>query len=230
MVAYLDRIVLATSGEGDLAIAETVYDLSAEPAPVETESPTPEKTPATPSPTPEPTEVPATELLLNGGFETADSNNKNVPANWQVKNATKDKLKCDKPNKKLAHEGTCMFQFKGGVGEKSKLQQNVDVTATTYSAGETLTLSGFVFAKGDVNAKVMVKVVYGDDTKDKITAKIAKTNGEYVALTGELSLDVKQQPDKIKVIVKNKGTKGKVRVDALSLTKSAAAPLALPLP
>ncbi len=260
MVAYLDRIVLATSGEGALAIAETVYDLSAEPAPVTPtpDTPTPETpTPDTPTPetpvvtpvtetpetpvvtpvtetpeTPVPTEVPATELLLNGGFETADSKDKNVPANWQVKNASKDKLKCDKPEKKVAFEGSCMFQFKSGAGENSKLQQNVDLAANGLNTGDTVTLSGVVFAKGKVDAKVMVKVIYHDDNEDKgkITAKVSSAGSDYVPLTGELSLNVVEQVKKVKVVVSNKGTKGKVRFDALSLTKNAASAAILPLP
>ena len=261
MITYLDRVILATSGGGALDIAETVYDLSAEPVPVtptpetptpetptpetptpetptpETptpETPTPETpTPETPTPeTPVPTEVPATELLLNGGFETADSKDKNVPANWQVKNSTGDKLKCDKPEKKVAYEGSCMFQFKSGAGENSKLQQNVDLTANALNAGDTLNLAGFVFAKGDVNAKVMVKVIYTNDNEDKgkIVANVTTAAPEYAPLTGELSLNVVEQVKKIKVIVSNKGTKGKVRFDALTLTKSAASAALLPLP
>jgi hypothetical protein len=176
------------------------------------------------------------ELLQNGGFE-ADSDSDNVPDGWTPKNAASDKQKCNKDkdgdgtaDKIFAFEGNCAYQFKGG--ENSKLQQSV--TVENLSVGDSLTLSGYVSAKGAVNTRVKVTVKYTDETlpKGKLTVTVDAETSDYQpfsAFTDPLSMVLAGEPAKLKVQLQNKGTSGKVRYDALSLLKGDGGSL-LPLP
>lgn len=196
------------------------------------DTPTPEtpipETPTPDTPTPDtPTPEPSAELLVNGGFE-ADLNG------WKLKNPTKDKVKCDKPEKPIAFEGACVFQFKGGAGENSKLQQSVDLAAVPVSAGDTLTLEGAVWAKGKVSSKVTLKVKYAALPKDKIVVNVAGATAkqwtDFSTLQPSLSVTVADVPTAIKVQIKNSSASGKVRYDALSLTHQSNALIPLGVP
>ncbi len=161
--------------------------------------------------------------LVNGGFEGALTS-------WTTKNLTKDKVKCNKPEKTFAFEGDCAFMFKGGTGEKSKLSQNGD---TLYVlAGKNLTLSGMVNAKGAVKATAKVVVVYKNSAlpKGKLKAKINAPTGGYQPLTGTLSLNLAGDALEIKVQVVNKSSSGKLFLDSLTLQTLPGASAALPLP
>src|SRR5690606_28898785 len=86
-----------------------------------TETPTSE-TPTTETPTPETPPPDPLSLLSNGSFEAADPADSKQAQDWTAKNVTGDKRKC-KAEKAYADE--CFYQFKGGVGEKSKLKQEL---------------------------------------------------------------------------------------------------------
>ena len=173
--------------------------------------------PLTASPTPTHTPLPddTVELLVNGGFES-DLNG------WKLKNPTKDKVKCDKPEKVIAFEGACVFQFKGGAGENSKLQQSVDLAVNPVSAGDTLTLDGAVWTKGNISSKVMVKVKYASRPPAKIVVNVAgapaKQWTDFSAVQPSLSVPLADVPTAVKVQIKHSSASGKVRYDALSLT------------
>jgi hypothetical protein len=166
-------------------------------------------------PTPTPTiTAPTTELLSDGSFESD-------AAGWEVKDATGDKVKCNKEGKVIAHTGNCAWQFKGGDGENSKIQQTITSGATP---GGSITLSGFVNAKGAVNSKIKIVVAYLNPSipKSKISVDVSgETAGSYIPLSTfqtALSTDVVAPFEKIKVQVKNSSTSGKVYYDELSLT------------
>ncbi len=160
--------------------------------------------------------VPSTELLTDGGFESN-------AAGWNIKNPTGDKVKCNKPEKSkvFAHTGNCAFMFKGSAGENAKIQQTI---TSGVNAGDSLAFSGYVNARGAVSSKVKIVVKYADGVtpKSKITVNInAVTGGVYIPLNSfqpMLTTTVTAPIDKIKVVVKNNSTKGKVFYDALSLT------------
>jgi hypothetical protein len=177
---------------------------------VPTATPSPTETPVPPTATP--THEPATELLINGGFEAN-------AAGWTVKNATSDKVKCNKTGKIFSYEGNCAWRFKGGIGENAKIEQTINAGV---NPGDILTLSGFVNASGVVDSKVKVVVKYLDTSlaKNKITVNISPTGGVYVPLSSFqplLTANVTAPIQKIKVSAKNQGTSGKVYYDALSL-------------
>jgi hypothetical protein len=178
----------------------------ADPDLVPTETPVP--------PTETPTPEPATELLVNGGFESD-------AAGWTIKNATSDKVKCNKTGKTFSYEGSCAWRFKGIVGENAKIEQTI---TSGVDSGDTLTLSGFVDATGDTDSKVKVVVKYLNPAipKNKITVNIFETvTLDYVPLSffqPALTTDVVSAISKVKLSVKNQGESGKVYYDALSLT------------
>ncbi|HEX2619710.1 MAG TPA: hypothetical protein VHL11_06175, partial [Phototrophicaceae bacterium] len=176
-------------------------------------SPTP-----TATPTATPTEIPyGTELVVNGGFEDTAL----LP--WSVKNNTGDKIKCDKPGKPVAHTGTCAFRFKGGVGEKGKLLQILDLTTVTFAAGDTLEFSLYLNASSAAaTGKAKLVIQYADDTASHIlslnlvtTAGYQRLDDEYILLSGAVS--------KLKILVKHKSPAGKIYLDDISLTHSAVA-------
>jgi hypothetical protein len=158
--------------------------------------------------------LPATELLVDGGFESD-------AAGWTIKNATSDKVKCNKTGKTFAYEGNCAWRFKGVAGENAKIQQTI---TSGVDSGDTLTLSGFVDATDDTdsNIKVIVKYLNPAIPKNKITVNIFETvTLDYVPLSTfqpVLTTDVVSAISKIKVSAKNQGESGKIYIDALSLT------------
>ena len=182
--------------------------------------------PLTATPTPEtPTPETAVEVLVNGGFETELNG-------WKLKNPTKDKVKCNKPEKLISLEGACVFQFKGGAGENSKLQQSVDVVANAIGVGAKLTLDGAVWTKGNVSSKVMVKVKYASRPTEKLVVDVgsatAKQWTNFSALQPTLTLAIVDTPTAVKVQIRHSSASGTVRYDALSLMHQSGAILPLP--
>jgi hypothetical protein len=186
---------------------------SATPIPV-TQTPVPPTSTSetTPDPTSEQTPEVDGQVLADGGFEQQLTG-------WTLKNGSSDKLKCNKPEKVVAYEGLCAFQFKGQPGENAKLSQ----TVSGVQAGDTLALSGYAKAKGsNVSGKVKVVVIYADGVtpESKITVHISSPTGVYLPLSSfqpVLTTTVVAAPSKVKLSIKNKGKSGKVLYDALSL-------------
>jgi hypothetical protein len=185
--------------------------------------------PLTPTATNTPLPDGTVELLVNSGFEIdADANKQ--PDGWTLKQATGDKLKCNEDGELIAFEGTCAFQFKGGDGERSKLQQDVDLATHPVTAGDTLTLGGRVWVKGDVDSKVTLKVKYATLDNDKIIVDITDAASKqwttFTALQPSLSITVVDSLPEITLQIKNSSASGKIRFDDLSvlwMSSSAAA-------
>jgi hypothetical protein len=164
--------------------------------------------------TPTTTQVTTVELLMNGSFEDAASG---IPDGWTPKNATSDKQKCNKLGKIIAFEGECAYQFKGSLNENSKLQQVVDLSGVIISAGDTLTLSGYVHAKGTVKASVKVRVSYASlDEKGKITVKLNTPTTGYQPLSSSPLL-ITDDVTGVKVQLANQSPSGKILFDAIGL-------------
>jgi hypothetical protein len=187
--------------------------------PTFTHTPDDPSTPIPPTPTNTPLPDGTVELLVNGGFEIdADANQ--VPDGWNLKRASDDKLKCNTDDKAIAFEGACVFQFKRSDAERSKLLQDVDLAAHAVSVSNTLTLSGQVWAKGDVDSKATLKVKYASLPTDKLTFNIVSTAKQWTAFSAlqpNLLITLADTPSKIILQLKHQSPSGKVRYDALSL-------------
>jgi hypothetical protein len=198
------------------------------------------------TPTATPTDDTAVNLLVNGDFEALKGSGKPELAPWVLKFGTGDKVKCNKDKDGdgifehvVAQAGNCAFVFKGGgangAPENAKIEQNVNLNGVLFSAGDTLTFSGFANAGNPaVKAKVKVVVKYTDvATKDKITVTLVQTSG-YQPISGSVVL-TGSSVTKIKVMVGNTSPAGKVSLDTLSLTNTEGAGAAgngrtIPLP
>jgi hypothetical protein len=162
------------------------------------------------------------ELIENGGFEAKDAAGAPDLTPWVGKNLTGDKIKCNKETKTFSFAGDCAFQFKGGAGENSKIQQNVNTTGLV-SEGDTLTFSGYVNTNIDAPGKVAtVKISYveadagaGANGKDKIDVTLSAATGGYVPFSNSLVLD--GTISKVKVQLVNKAASGKLYFDEVSL-------------
>jgi M6 family metalloprotease-like protein len=156
-----------------------------------------------------PTETPGStvNLVRNGDMESA-TDNEDLPDDWAFKNLTGDKLKCNKPDKVVSYGGNCAFLFKGGLGEASKLSQNYTPTGNL-----TGPVSAELFTQGSneaVSGKMLVKVIYFDDSDSKLTIDIFPS-GSYVYRSG--SLEDHGSISKVKITLKNDSLGGKFYVD-----------------
>lgn len=153
------------------------------------------------------------ELIRNGGFEVHQSSD-SIPDDWTPKSLSSDKHICNKPGKIVAYAGECSFQFKGSPGEKSQLKQEL----SGVQAGDRLTLSAAIHTAYTGAGKVVyVKLRYADD-KDQLKIELPEATEGYAVFTQ--SLIVRETPIKFSVSVRFRGISGKMRVDAVSLTRS----------
>lgn len=167
------------------------------------------------------------DLLMNGGFEAKDENSKPDLTPWALKNGTKDKIKC---KVEVAHSGDCAFQFAGGAGENSKIQQVPALAGITFASGTDLSFGAWINASNPATqGKLKVRVKYSDSTPPgKITQNLALTSG-YTEHTGIITIG-STNIAKIKVQIKHTSPGGKVYVDDVSLGYQPAIDAAIPLP
>lgn len=168
------------------------------------------------------------ELLVNGSFEDRSEEVNRFPADWSVKNANNDKIKCnkidreDKPDKIVAYKGECAFQFKKGIGLSTVLKQKIAPVGLEF--GNDLIFSIAVDGKNLVEnagrAKFVVKYVTEDDEveKDKITMRFpGGTYDGYVVFTDRVTLRGVVDKIVVKVMYARAGTSGKYFADAVSV-------------
>lgn len=164
------------------------------------------------------------ELLVNGGFEAGTDG-------WKLKNAYGDNLKQNKPTKQIARSGIHAFKFKTKADEpaRGKLVQKITgAPLASLNAGDVINFSGWYQAKNTPGPGrfALIKIRYPDGTKDKIEL--------MHSLTGIYAQDFTQAtltgtPEKIKIVVRYEGSRGKIFVDDMRLyTSSTAAALDLP--
>jgi hypothetical protein len=180
----------------------------------------------------------AIELVVNGGFELSDLAGGNVLAPWAGRNLAGDKIKCNKtnrpgglPDKIIAFEGDCAFQFKGSAGENSRIQQNLDF-AGLVNATDVLTFSLYVDSNNALGKLGTLKIRYAegnagqnDNGKDKIDLRLSapSAGGDYEQLSDTVTVD--GTVTNLRVQVRNRATSGKFRIDNVSVTVGAAAPV-----
>lgn len=183
------------------------------------ETPTPTETGTGPTETPVATETPEPEgeLTDNGGFEQPGMTNGEA-AEWQVKNATKDKRKCDKPGKDYSHSGACAFLFKGSVGENSQVVQKL--TGLALQPGDMLSVNAWVSGKSAVaGGQVSVKIKYSDDTKGKFSLDVPTSTYAYQQISAA-PFAVEKAVATIKLAVRNRSTSGSFLIDNVSMVHS----------
>jgi hypothetical protein len=187
-------------------------------------------------PTPTPTAPAFGELLVNGHFEQAEWSGN--PTGWTIKNGTGDKRKCSEdtdsdgiPDKIVAHSGECAFQFKGSAGERSKLQQTVDLTTLPLTQSSVLQVRAYVKAPGTPNAKLKLRIKYSDGTDTRKTVlEINAPTGIYTLLTADLGF-ASLALDNARVSFDNRAASGKLWIDDASLIVITGTPIIeLPLP
>jgi hypothetical protein len=192
--------------------------------PSQTPTSTPTDLPATPTPTAT-AAVSATpapvELVDNGDFEL-DTIMDNIPDGWTAKSLTGDKRVCNKPDKTVAYSGECSFQFKGSIGEASKLKQDL----AGIQHGDLLTLSAAISTGyGQPGKLVYVKLRYNEpdagvnqNGKDQIKLALSTSTAGYLVVEETLTVD--GTPTKFFIALRFRGISSKVRVDAVSLTRT----------
>jgi hypothetical protein len=165
-----------------------------------------------------PSDVPGTTLSVNGGFED-DTDGDKIPDGWKAKNLIDGKQVCNKinrpgkPDKIVAFEGACAFQFKAS----GKLTQ---ILKPPFAAEGTKLL---LVAFGEVKDLVAdsftfgVKVVYASGETDSITLSFDPTSTVWHSAIEELTLT--GDPAKLKLFLTAKANfTGRVRVDDLVMT------------
>jgi hypothetical protein len=157
-------------------------------------------------------------LLKNGSFEEPGATNQQAK-NWKSGNIDDDKRTCNKidrpgkPDKIVAYELNCAFQFKLLNGINSNISQKVEGFG---KSGDELELSFYAEGKNLTNnASVSAKVKYLSGEKEKITVNIGTGTFDYQRFASEITLDGEAKNAKVKIEVK--GGAGRTRVDAVRL-------------
>jgi hypothetical protein len=170
---------------------------------VSTVTPTATQSVPTVSMTLEPTHTSIVNMLLNGSFETGSR----IPDYWTAKGVTSDRRRCNKTGKPpMSYEGECVYQFKGGLDENSKLKQKVDLSSMTFNIGDKISMKGVYSAKGQVDAKVKVRIKYIDANlqPDIIIIEIVAPTDEYVVFKSEQGIGLQGEVKVIKVQIHNR--------------------------
>jgi CSLREA domain-containing protein len=152
-------------------------------------------------------------IVVNGGFETADPANNKLPANWNLKNGTNDRRVCNKPDKQVAFEGECVFYLKGKPGEKSVISQKIDgisiatgtgISTKFYLQGENFTPSA--------NFGAVIKYTDPSIPSTKFVFEIPSSGYGYLQYSGIVAGSVKT----IKMRGMYSGASGRLLIDAVT--------------
>ncbi|MBC8100467.1 MAG: FG-GAP repeat protein [Armatimonadetes bacterium] len=117
-----------------------------------------------------------TELLMNAGFED-DTDTDGIPDGWISSNTDatgRDKRKCDKAGKPVAHGGDCAFMFKGNTDASSSnlAQMLTDTSGLVNSA--TILFSAYIDPRSAPSnitfGKAQLKL--SDGSKQKLTLAV----------------------------------------------------------
>jgi hypothetical protein len=170
-------------------------------------------------------ETQVANLLTNGGFELAGDSQKDA-ADWLPDNlTTKDKRRCTNVTRTpTVFEGSCAFRFAfdGPLAASRQIKQVI----TGPGIGDTndlLTLSIQASAANlTEGARLVLKVTYADDSRDKAVVQISSGSFDYTYF--ETSMGLTQTVIKAKVMVRSGTTSGTLWFDdvKLALTGGAA--------
>ena len=161
-------------------------------------------------------------IQQNGDFEIPK--NGKIPEGWKgVTLANGDKHICNKtdrengkPDKIVAHDGECAFQFKGAGGKNSKLKQII--RNDNVVKGDSLMLALWYSSKDlQAGAKAKLKVKYKNGSKDKLVLPLATGNTDYVEIATE-TLELQRKVNKVIILLQYKGASGKLFFDDVRLS------------
>jgi uncharacterized repeat protein (TIGR01451 family) len=161
-----------------------------------------------------------TELLINGGFQTANPSNPKKAQKWTTKapSVNNDRRLCQLA---FAFEGTCAYRFRfNGTIANNGLARSIKQMIKTPSVvtGDTLTFSFQVRANNLARkAQAVVKVIYASSV-EKLIIQIPTGTYAYTELTDTILLT--GTPLRIQVTIEPRRTTGTFYVDAVSLNKS----------
>jgi len=166
------------------------------------------------------------ELLVNTGFEVANSAFPNIPNGWTLAKPNKDRRLSSTPN---ARSGTASMFFVGATGKITTLAQDATlnprfVALGGLQAGERLKVSGYFRTTLAAAGELRLLVRYNESTagvnnngRDLLIIPITDTNDLYQLFEGTLTLDgtVKSA----RAIVRFTSPTGRLFVDDMSLVR-----------
>nr|MCU0500001.1 hypothetical protein [Anaerolineae bacterium] len=126
------------------------------------------------------------ELLRNLSFEDDVNPADGVADFWGIRNGSGERRLCQAD---VRRTGMCAFEFQGnGAAEDSILQQRADLSVTSFSVGDVLTLRGYARSTGDPNFRVRIIVNYSDGTLQRVQARYDTASAVYTAYFDDFSL------------------------------------------
>jgi hypothetical protein len=126
------------------------------------------------------------------------------------------KQKCNKDTKIFAYSGSCAWQAKG-IGSTGKIEQLLPVT--NLIADDTLIVSTYAEAKNNgTGAQVRLRVTYANTSLPKGKINLTMNSGTYGYTYFSQPLVLAGVPSKIKIMVRNTSTTGRVRFDLVSVS------------
>ncbi|MCU0496677.1 MAG: S8/S53 family peptidase [Anaerolineae bacterium] len=200
--------------------------------------PTATNTPVPPTATNTPDPGSAIELLRNRSFEDDLNPVDGLADFWGIRNGTGEARICD-GSVSIANTGICAFRFRGsGATEDSILQQRADLSLATLSAGNVLTLRGFVNASGAPNFRIRIIVNYADGQIERAQARFnTNTSNNYIELVDPLTnrpLQLNLTANnvvQVRVVFWSRNSTGVTYWDDISLKITPASPnVLIPLP
>lgn len=147
-------------------------------------------------------------LLTNGGMEQGNQ----MPAGWNVNNATQDRRRCNNANNTFTPFGNCAFVFRGGPGEQTVLVQRSKISALG-----TLEFGGyFQVRQNQPNAILRVVVNYTDGTPASREVVRLYRSAEMTWVSGAVQVVSPNVRNVVMAVVHRSG-QGRVVADELTL-------------
>jgi hypothetical protein len=158
-------------------------------------------------------------LVQNGGFEAYETLT-GAPNGWTITGADRDRVRCTLP-----YEGACALEFRGGPNEDARFSQTI--TPVGLGAGDRLRLRAAVSGGNATQVRVRAMITYVDNSSAVIEiAQIGTTNGVYHLQSSELTLT--QEVQTIQLLIRHRGTTGRIFVDDVRLETLEVAPYLMP--
>lgn len=166
-------------------------------------------------------------LISNGGFETNEDTNPNVPDGWTLNIEQGNKVVSNDGQTKVARTGNNAFLFRGAPQKASKLTQSINLDGITWNTNDRLHFSGYLRGKNvkTENPIMRLIVTYGDNTQKKLpislTTAPSRIKADYVLHHRWMKLK-STEVKSIDVSIQYNGAKGRLWFDNVALTRQKA--------